>query len=368
MKIPFLNPDIRAEDIKRMVKSVKSGWLVYGPFAKQFEHDFAKYLKTPYAMLATSCTAALHEAVILAGVGPGDEVITTALSWVSSSDIVIYEGAVPVFADVDRDTGLINIDEVEKKITPKTKAVIVVHIYGQMADMKAFAALGKKYKLAIIEDSAHAIEASRDGVRPGQLGFAACFSFHSAKNITSGQGGALTLHKSEADHRARLIRRNGVMGRDQNRRKHELGYKYDGTDFQAALLVGQLKRITSSHKQRVKVFQRYDKGFKGYSGIRTLKYVPNSVHACHMYPIFVDPTKRDDVRERLRAAGIETSIHWEAIHLEPFYRKKYGFTDGMFPAAEEMGASEITLPTYGKLTSKQQDYVIAQVKKAVDAA
>jgi dTDP-4-amino-4,6-dideoxygalactose transaminase len=368
MKIPFLNPDIREEDIRKMVTSVRSGWLVYGPYAKQMEKDLAKHLKAPYALLTSSCTAALHEAVILAGVGPGDEVVTTALSWVSSSDIVIYEGATPVFADVDRDTGLIDIHEVEKKITPRTKAIIVVHIYGQMVDMKAFEALGKKHNVAVIEDAAHALESSREGVRPGQLGFAACLSFHSAKNITSGQGGALVLHTAEEEHRARLIRRNGVMGRDQNRRKYELGYKYDGTDFQAALLVGQLKRIKSTHKQREKVFARYEKAFSGHAKIRTLKRVPNSVHACHMFPIFVDPEKRDAVREKLRAAGVETSIHWEAIHLEPFYRNKYGFTEGMFPVAEEMGASEITLPTYNKLTPRQQDYVIAQVKKAVDAA
>jgi dTDP-4-amino-4,6-dideoxygalactose transaminase len=367
MKIPFLNPDIREDDIKRMVKSVRSGWLVYGPYAKQFEQEFAKFLHAPYAILTSSCTSALHEAVILAGVGPGDEVITTALSWVSSSDIVIYEGATPVFADVDRDTGLIDIKEVEKKITPKTKAIIVVHIYGQMVDMKAFAALGKKHGIAIIEDSAHALESMRDGVRPGELGFAAAFSFHAAKNITSGQGGALVLHEAQEDHRARLIRRNGVMGRDQNRRKHELGYKYDGTDFQAALLIGQLKRIATTRKQREKVFDRYDKGFKGCPDIRTLVRVPNSVHACHMYPIFVDPAKRDAVREKLRDAGIETSIHWEAIHLEPFYKKKFGFHEGMFPVAEEMGASEITMPTYGRLTPKQQDYVIKHVVRAVES-
>src|SRR6185369_4933891 len=136
MKVPFLRPSITDADIKRMVKSVKSGWLVYGPYAKQIEHDLAKYLKAPYAVLTSSCTSALHEAVILAGVGPGDEVITTALSWVSSSDIVIYEGATPVFVDVEPDTGLIDIKEVEKKITPKTRAIIVVHIYGQMVDMK----------------------------------------------------------------------------------------------------------------------------------------------------------------------------------------------------------------------------------------
>ncbi len=366
MKIPFLSPDIREEDIRRMVKSVKSGWLVYGPNAEELEKALAKHFRAPYAVLLSSCTAALHEALILAGVKEGDEVIVPALSWVSSSDIIIYQGATPVFADVDARTGLIDITDVEKKITPKTRAIIVVHTYGQMVDMKAFAALGKKHNLPIIEDAAHAVESVRDGERPGELGFAACLSFHSAKNITSGQGGALILQHEALEKRARIIRRNGVLGRDQNRRKRELGYKYDGTDFQAALLIGQLKRIKSTHKARQAVFARYDKAFKGHNKIWTLENVKNSIHACHMYPIFVDPAKRDAVREKLREAGVETSIHWEAIHLEPYYRAKFGFKEGMCPVSEEMGASEITLPTYSRLTKKQQDYVIKNVLEAVE--
>ena len=158
------------------------------------------------------------------------------------------------------------------------------------------------------------------------------------------------------------------MGRDQNRRKHELGYKYDGTDFQAALLIGQLKRIKSTHKKRTAVFERYEKAFTGHSKIRILKRVPKSVHACHMYPIFVDPNKREIIRDKLRERGVQTSIHYEAIHLEPYYRDTWGTKEGMCPIAEEMGASEITLPTYSQLTTKEQGFVIKNVLDVVESA
>jgi dTDP-4-amino-4,6-dideoxygalactose transaminase len=365
MHIEFLKPDIREEDIRLAVKSIKSGWLAYGPYTKQFETAFAAYFGLPHAVLVSSGTAALHEAMILAGVGPGDEVIVPAMTWVTCSDVAIYEGATPVFADVDRDTGLIDTQDVERKITSKTKAIMVVHIYGQMADMKAFSALGKNHGIAVIEDACHAIEASRDGVQPGELSLAACFSFHAAKNIAAGQGGALVLKTQEQDTRARSLRRNGVMGRDQNRRKNELGYKYDGTDFQSALLIGQLKRIKTTHKKRLAVYDRYQKGFAGVPGVRILKKVPKSVHACHMFPIFVDAAKREAVRDFLRDKGVQTSIHYEAVHLEPYYREKFGFREGMCPVAENMGASEITLPTYTQLTAKEQAYIITCVKEAV---
>lgn len=365
MKIPFLKPAITEADVKLMVRSVRSGWLAYGPYAKQFEKDLAKHFKIPHAVLTANCTAALHEAVILAGVKKGDEVITTALSWVTSTDVVLYEGAMPVFADVERETGLIDIDDVERKITPKTKAVIVVHIYGQMVDMKRLSTLCKKHGIAIIEDAAHAVESMRDGVRPGALSLATCLSFHAAKNITAGQGGAILVHTPELELHARSLRRNGVLGRDQNRRKNELGYKYDGTDFQAALMIGQLKRIKKTHKKRLQVFAAYDKAFKNHPKIRILKRVANSIHACHMYPIFVERGTREAVRDKLRTRGVETSIHYEAIHLEPYYRKELGCKEGMCPVAEEMGETEITLPTYPGLTKAQLKYIIDSVLKSV---
>jgi dTDP-4-amino-4,6-dideoxygalactose transaminase len=361
MKVPFLNPDIREADIARMAKSVRSGWIARGPYAPKLEAMLAQYLEAPHAVVISSCTAALHTALMLADVGEGDEVITTPLSWVSTSNVILYEGATPVFADVDRATGILDIKEVEKKITKKTRAVILVHLYGQMADMKAYQKLGKKYGIAIIEDAAHALEASRDGYRPGQLGFAACLSFHAAKNITSGQGGALIVNTPEHAARVNLIKRDGVAGTNEHRIMTDFGHMYNLTDFQAALLVGQLARIRATHKKRRALFERYEKAFGGHPAIKVFDQVPGSVHAGHMYMIQVPGEMRDEARGRLKEAGVETSIHYKPIHLEPFYAKTFGFKRGDFPVAEALGDSLITLPTYSRLTKKEQDHVIRSV-------
>lgn len=355
MKIEFLKPNINSQDIANMVRSVKSGWLVPGKHTEKFEHCLGEYLGGKTVMLS-SCTAALHVSLIMAGIKPGDEVITTPLSWVATSNVILYMGAKVVFADVEPETGLIDPKEVKKHITKKTKAIIVVHTYGQMADMVELKRIAGKIR--IIEDSAHSLEAKRDGFYPGQLGYAACFSFHAAKNITSGNGGAILVHDPA---RAKLIRRHGVANLHGKRVMLELGYKYEPTDFQAALLVGQLSRIESSHAKREEVFKRYREAFEGK--LNFPKQVPNSTHACHMFIIWVDPKKRDLIREQLLELGIETSIHYPPIHLEPYY-KKLGFRKGSFPIAERLGASTITLPTYA-LTRKQQDYIVKGVLSCV---
>ena len=350
MKIPFLRPNISDSDINRMVKSVKTGWLVHGEYTHTFERELDKYLGNTSFMTA-SCTAALHMALILAGVKKGDEVITTPMSWVSTANVILYCGARVVFADVDPLTGILDIEEVKKKITKKTKAIIVVHLYGQMADMKAYS----KLRIPVIEDAAHALEARRDWFRPGQLGFAACLSFHAAKNITCGQGGAIITKEKE---QCKLLVRDGVKNIDGKRVMLDWGYKYDSTDFQAALLIGQIKRINKSHAARLKVYERYENAFRGKIDFpqRT------GTHAAHMFVIWVDPLKRDSIRRRLLEKGIETSIHYSPIHKEPWYQK-HGFKNVSLPVAERLGASVITLPTYA-LTTKEQDYVIKEVLNA----
>jgi len=297
--------------------------------------------------MTSSCTASLHMSLILAGVKKGDEVITTPMSWVSTANVIKYQGAKVVFADVDPLTGILDIEDVKKKLTKKTKAVIVVHLYGQMADMKEFS----KLPVPVIEDCAHALEAERDGIKPGQLGFTACFSFHAAKNITCGQGGAILTSDIE---KCKLLVRDGVKNIDGKRVMLDWGYKYDSTDFQAALLIGQIERIKKSHAKRLKVYERYEEAFKGMCPQRT------GTHACHMFVIWVDPLKRDSIRRRLAERGIDTSIHYQPIHKEPFYNSKVSL-----PIAEKMGERIITLPTYA-MTKKQQNYVIKEVQKCLE--
>ncbi len=366
MKVPFLDPHLTKRDINELVSSIRSGWLAYGPYTATLEQELAKYLQVPHVVMTASATAALHMSLILAGVKEGDEVITTPLSWVATSNVILYQRAKIVFADVDPTTGILDPEEVVKKITKKTKAILLVHLYGQMADMKRFKTLADKYNIALIEDTAHALEAKRDNLRPGQNGFSACLSFHVAKNITSGQGGAIILHTEEQARLAKLLRRDGVMNTpDGKRRMITFGYKYDATDFQAALLMHQLKRIEKQHQMRTEVFERYRKMFAGVPGIDFPKLVQNAVHSGHMFVVWVDPKKRDFIRAALLKKGIQTSIHYDPIHLEPYYKETFGYKENDFPIAERLGASTITLPTYSKLTRRQQNYIIKNLVSLV---
>jgi len=363
-KIQFLNPHITGSDIKEAVKAIKSGWLTYSDVSKKFEEDFSEYFGVKETVLNSSGTAALHVSLLAAGVGPGDEVITTPLSYVATSNVILYVGAKPVFVDVEPETGLIDVSKVKKAITRRTKAIIPVHLYGQMADMKKLKRVADKHKLSIIEDACHAIEAKRDGIRPGQASFSACFSFHVAKNITSGEGGAVAT-SSGLGEKIRLLSEGGVVKAKNTRFMTMLGYKYSLASFQAALLLGQLKRIDKQHQIRKKLWKYYANKLKNIDGVSFPKEVPNSKHAYHMFIIWVDQKRRDELRKKLEDAGVQTSIHFNPIHLEPYYKKTFGFRAGDFPVAEKLGYSTITLPLYPSLTKKEQDFIISTVKKII---
>ena len=366
MRVPFLKPSIEEEDIERMNASIRSGWLTYGPYTREFERKLAAFANMPHVAMTASCTASLHISLILANVSRGDEVITTPLSWVATANVILYQGAKVVFADVDPKTGNLDPVDAERRITHRTKAIIVVHLYGAMADMKSFEALSKKYGLAIIEDVAHAIESSRDGLRPGHVGLSACYSFHVAKNITVAQSGAIALHDENHEQAVRLLRRHGVRNsEDGKRRMLSLGYKYEGSDLQAALLLGQLARIDSTHQARLRIFNQYVKAFRGHPGIRFPEVPHNACHSGHMFIVWVDPAGRDTIRAGLARNGIETSIHYDPIHLEPYYRNEFGYSDGDFPVAERLGAATISLPTYPSLSVEEQQHVIDSLCRLV---
>lgn len=362
MNIPFLNPTLGEEDIAAAAAALRSGWITMGDDTKAFEREFAAYLGAGHTVVNSSGTAALHVAMLAAGIGAGDEIITTPISYVATSNAAIYVGAKPVFVDVEPDTALIDVSKIEAAITPKTKAIVPVHLYGQMADMVAITALAKKHNLLVIEDAPHAIEASRDSVRPGEKSFAACWSFHAAKNITAGEGGAVTVHDVALAEKVRLLTESGVDKSGSKRRMVMLGYKYSFTNYQSALLRGQLARIEELSKRRAVLYKRYAAAMDEL-GIAYPKQVPNSRHAHHMFVIHVSPEKRDSVRDALLAKGVQTSIHYDPIHLEPYYRKQFGYNDGDFPVAEKLGFSTITLPLYTALTDEMQEYVIASLKE-----
>ena len=363
-EIPFFNPAIDEEDCQAVLRVMRSGWLVLQQETEKFEAAFAQYLGTKHAVLTSSLTNSLHLSLMIAGIAPGDEVITTPLASVSSTNSILHCGAKPIFVDVELETGLLDIKQVESAITERTKAIIVVHLYGQMADMSSFKQLADQHNLLLIENAAHAIEAVRDGIQPATLGFSACFSFHLSKNITAGTGGAVATNDHLVAERAKSLRHNGFSNIDDTRRMLGLGNNYLATDFQAAILRSQLERIDQMWQRRKEIYERYAAAFTEL-GIAFNQVAPNSRHAYHRIAAWVDPTRRDFIREMLLAQGIQTSIHYEPIHLKTFYCEKFGFCKGEFPIAERLGASTITLPLYHSLSNEQQDYIIGKLSQLI---
>ncbi len=361
MQVKFLKTNIRAGDLRRVVTAVRSGHLISGPFTQEIEQGCRDYFAQPCAVFMNSATAALHVSLILAGVKAGDEVITTPISWVATPNVVLLCGATPVFVDVDPLTGLMDITKIEAAITPKTKAILPVHLYGQMVDMRALKAIADRHGLAIIEDAAHAFEATRDGVRPGQLSFAACFSFHATKNMAAGQSGMLVTAHHEHEETIRAIINQGVV-RDETGLRHMtmFGYKYASSDIAAALLVGQLARLQDSHGKRVALHQRYETLLRAANipGITLLARLSDAEHGAHLFTLLVPAGKRLALIQAMAARDVPTHVHYEALHLEPYFQTRFGVARGSYPQAEAFGDGILTLPLYSKLTHAEQDYVV----------
>jgi dTDP-4-amino-4,6-dideoxygalactose transaminase len=365
MKIRFLNPVITEADTKAVVRVLRSGWLVQGPETKKFEQELAKYLGTTHVALTNSATSAMFLVLKSLGIGPGDEVITTPLTYVSTSNAILHCGATPVFVDVEPETGLIDVAQIKKAITKKTKAILPVHLYGHMADMKAIRTIAKTHKLKVVEDAAHAIESKRDGIGIGEASDAACFSFHVAKNITAGQGGAAATNYEALADSVRLMRRDGVANVGDKRRMTVLGYKMQLTEFQAALLTSQLARIDRQWAVRKKLWKGYVDRLSDMPGVSFQKTLPGTKHGYHMFVIWVEPKRRDAIRDALHAAGIETSIHYDPVHLEPYYKKRFGFTKGDFPITERLGAGTISMPLHLAMGDNELNYITRVLKKII---
>jgi dTDP-4-amino-4,6-dideoxygalactose transaminase len=373
MKIEFLRHNIDREDINRAVEVLNSIFLTTGSVVEEFEKGFSLHLDIPFTIGVTSCTAALHLCLLAWGSGHGDEVITTPMSFCSTSNAVIHTGATPVFVDVEEETGNINAELIESKITGKTKAIIPVHLYGQMCDMKRIRQIADKYHLAVIEDAAHCIEGVRDGIKAGKLGDAACFSFYATKNITSGEGGAIVTGNFDKAELLRMLRLHGIdeSAIDRYTKKYEhwdmlvLGWKYNMDNIQAALLVGQLKRIDELWKRRDEIYRRYEDAFASVKAIRLMKTMPDSRHARHLFTIQVPEKKRDSMLHALQEKGVGVAVNFRAIHLLKYYRQKFGYKEGDFPVTERVGNSTISIPLYPKLKDVEIDYVIKTVKEVI---
>jgi dTDP-4-amino-4,6-dideoxygalactose transaminase len=372
-KIEFFRHNIDDRDVARVESVLRSLFLTTGTEVAEFERKFSSYTGMSHTVAVTSCTAALHLCLLAFGIGSGDEVITTPMSFCATANAVIHAGARPVFVDVEPETGNLDAALIEKAITSRTKAIIPVHLYGQMCDMKKIRDIADRRGLIVIEDAEHAIEAERDGVRAGVLGDAACYSFYATKNIASGEGGAVCTNDGAAADLLKMLRLHGIdksaIDRYTKRYRHwdmpVLGWKYNMDNIHAALLIGQLDRIDELWKRRDALWMLYEEGLSCLKEIGLLKTLAESRHARHLFTILVSPERRDGVLEYLQKRGVGVAVNYRPIHLLAYYRREFGYRESDFPRAEEIGAGTISLPLYPKLGRDEARTVIDVVKAAV---
>ncbi len=378
--VPFSPPEIGSAEIAEVVATLESGWLSTGPRVRRFERAFAEYIGALAAVALNSCTAGLHLALVAAAVGPGDEVITTPLTFCATANVIVHCGATPVFADVDPQTGNLDPAAAAAAITPRTRAIIPVHYGGRPADVEAFAALARQHGLVTIEDAAHCVEGIAGGRKIGTTGDFTCFSFYATKNLTTGEGGMLTTPSVAAAERIRVASLHG-MTRDAWTRYEGFGavpydvilpgYKYNMSDVQAAIGLHQLAALDRHFERREEVTRRYDEAFASLP-LDTFSQVPaGDLHARHLYTVLVDRDRvgiaRDDLAGSLAGEGIATSVHFPVVHLHSFYTERFGFRRGQFPHAERIAERVLSLPLSPAHTDEQVDAVIGAVRRALRA-
>ncbi|MEZ4671547.1 MAG: DegT/DnrJ/EryC1/StrS aminotransferase family protein [Anaerolineae bacterium] len=377
--LPFSPPDLTEDEIAAVVDTLRTGWITSGPKTKQFEQAFAHYIGLDNALALNSCTGGLHVALAALGIGAGDEVITTTMTFCSSVNVIEHVSARPVLVDVDPDTLTLDPVKVATAITPRTKAILPVHFAGHPVDMQPILDLARQHNLYIVEDAAHALPASYRGQTVGTIGDLTAFSFYATKNLTTGEGGMLT-GKSEWVERARLFSLHG-MNRDAWKRYDaggswyyevvEAGFKYNMTDIQAAMGLVQLTRLEQMQKRRREVVARYQQAFSTVSALQLPVERPDVSHAWHLYVLRLnlDQLTIDRTRfiEELKTRNIGTSVHFIPVHLHPYYRDKYAWKPDSFPIAYNEYQRTISLPLHPRLTNKDVDDVIAAVIDVLEA-
>ncbi len=312
-------------------------------------------------------------ALLAAGIQPGDEVITTPVTFIGTANSIIMAGGTPVFADVDRATANIDPACVEAAITERTRAILPVHLYGQMCDMTAICDIARPRGLVVVEDAAHSLESEWNGKKPGHYGDFACFSFYATKNITSGEGGAISSRDAAKTELLRKLRLHGfdksALERYSNHFERydvdTFGWKYNMDNIHAAILVEQIKKVEGFLARRVEIYARYAEAFGGIDGIEIHSIRPEARHACHLFTILVDRARRDRILEEIQNRGVGVSVNFYPVHLMTYYRERFGFRPGAFPVAEDIGARTISLPLYPKLTGEEIEFVIQTVTDVV---
>jgi len=349
--IPFFQHDLGQAELDAIARVFAGPILTTGEEVARFEAKFADYLGRRYALGLTSCTGALHLALLACDIGPGDEVLTTPATFVATATAILSAGARPVFVDVEPDTGNIDVGLVERAITPRTKAILPVHLYGLMVDMRGLRSVADRHGLRIIEDAAHCIEGTRDGIRPGQLSDAACFSFYATKNLTCGEGGALVTDDEEIAKKVRRLRLHGIdkpcadrLTGHQHWDMVSFGWKYNMDNIQAAMLIPQLGHIDEKLRRRQRLAAHYDEKLSSISGVQRLATREEAFHARHLFPIRVPD--RDRVLLELQARGISAMVNYRALSQLTYFQETGLCESGRYPAAEALGDSVLSLPFY----------------------
>ena len=378
--IPYNLPDLTDAEIKEVDAALRSLWVAKGPRTLKFEEEFAKYLGAKHAVAMNSCTAALHVALLSAGIGPGDEVITSPMTFASTASTVIHCGATPVFADIDPKTGCIDPDEIEKKVTKRTKAVVPVHYSGQVCDLDRIYEIADKHGLFVSEDAAHALASYYKGRLIGNgLRGAACYSFYATKNLTTGEGGMLVTDDDGIDARARIWAGQGMSRNAWNRYAKggawrydicEPGFKYNMFDIQAALGLVQLSRLGEMQKRRLAIAEKFQREFSKIDAVEP-PFVPDyATHSWHLYVLKIVPEllsiDRDRFITELNDRNVGTSVHFIPVTDMSAYTKRFGFQKGDFPNTEKFFERIVSLPLYPTLSDEQADYVVAAVRDIVE--
>lgn len=374
----FGQPLIGDEEIAEVVDSLKSRWLGTGPKVAEFERRVAEYKGVKHALAVGSCTAGLHLACIALGIGPGDEVITTAMTFCATVNSIIHAGATPVLADIDPETQCIDPESVRRCITPRTRAVIPVHYAGRSCDMDKLTSLAREHDLEIIEDCAHAFETEWRGVPVGTFGRCGVLSFYSTKNIVTGEGGMVLTNDDQVAARIKNLALHG-LSKDAWKRfsdagyRHydvvEVGFKYNMMDLQAGIGLRQLDRLAAMADRRQEIWKRYDEAFTDLPVEIPAPLDPRSSHALHLYTLAIDPERsgldRDEFMNRLHRLNIGTGVHYRSIPSFTVYQERFGWSDEDLPHAAKVGAQTVSLPLSAALQDEDVEDVISAVQEVL---
>jgi len=376
----FGNPIIEQDEIDDVVDSMKSGWLGTGPKVIRFQEAFQGYIGSKHALAVNSWTSGMHLGLIAAGIGPGDEVITTPMTFAASVNVILHSGATPVFVDASVPDMTMDVNQIEDKITPRTRAIMPIHFAGRPCNMDAIMDIAHRHDLLVMEDAAHAVEAMYHGRKIGNIGHLTGFSFYVTKNIVTGEGGMITTNNDEWAEKIQVYGLHGMSKGAWQRYsddgyKHYAvvypGYKYNMMDIQAAIGYHQLQRIGRYLGMREHIWQCYDKAFQDLPVITPLPPEPDTVHARHLYTLLLDIDRlkitRDEFLQRMHERNIGTGVHFISVHQHPYYRETFGFQTNDFPTATYISERTVSLPLSAKLTDEDVADVIAAVRDALGA-